>query len=243
VVKRIAAMGLVSLLSASLAWADDKSDIEAVKKVVAKISPGSTADFVGPSVVPGLYEALVGTQVLYVSKDGQFVVNGDIIDIAKHQNLTENKRTGARAKLIGSIDENTMLIFNPTKPVKHTITVFTDVDCGYCRKLHKEMSSYLDRGIRVRYLAFPRSGPNTESYYKWVSVWCAADRRKAMTDAKNGINPPRKDCPNPVLDHMKLAEDFNVNGTPTIVLDNGEVLPGYVPADKLGPMLDAPKKG
>lgn len=240
--KRVVAVGLVSVFTFGAAWADDAADTEAVKKVLAKLTPGSHVDYVGPSVVPGLFEALVGTQVLYVSKDARFVVNGDIIDIAKRQNVTEAKRTGARAKLIGAVDESTMVVFTPTKPVKHTITVFTDIDCGYCRKMHKEMADYLDRGIRVRYLAFPRSGPNTESYYKWVSVWCSGERRKALTDAKNGIDAPRKECTNPVDAHMKLADDFGVSGTPTIVLDNGEVLPGYVPAAKLLPMLESAKK-
>lgn len=239
--KRIFAVGLVSLMTWSSVWADDAADAETVKKALIKLAPGAPVDYVGPSVVPGLFEALVGTQVLYVSRDGKYLFNGDIIDVAKHQNLTEGKRTSARGKLIGSVDENTMVIFTPTKPVKHTITVFTDIDCGYCRKLHKEMASYLDRGIRVRYLAFPRSGPNTESYYKWVSVWCSGERRKALTEAKNGADLPRKECQNPVNAHMKLAEEFGVSGTPTIVLDSGDVLPGYVPADKLLSILDSKK--
>jgi thiol:disulfide interchange protein DsbC len=130
------------------------------------------------------------------------------------------------------------VIFAPDKP-KHTVTVFTDIDCGYCRKLHREIDGYLKAGIRVRYLFFPRAGLGSESFNEAVSVWCAADRQQAMTDAKAGKPIEAKTCENPVIDHMQLGESLQISGTPAIVLESGDLVPGYVPAERLAAMLQA----
>lgn len=218
--------------------AGEQDDVKAIKAVFAKIMPGSKINSVGPSVLTGLYEVVMGAQVFYMSPDGRYVIQGDLIDLVKKENLTEATRSIQRAKLVKSIKDDTAIIFAP-KEVKHTITVFTDIDCGYCRKLHREIQTYLDKGIRVRYLAFPRSGVNTKSYYKAVTVWCSDDKQKALTEAKSGKKLEQKECKNPVKDHLKLAEQFGVSGTPTIVLENGDVIPGYVPAERLGKILDS----
>lgn len=222
-------------------WADEKADIEAVKKVLQKIIPTSEADVVSPSQIPGVFEAVYGTQIFYISKDGKYLIQGDMIDVQNRENMSDKIRGKQRLKLIKTVDEKSMIVFNPKGPVKHTVTVFTDVDCGYCRKLHSEIDQYLDRGIRVRYLAFPRSGPNTKSYYKAVSVWCSSDRKAALTRAKSGEEPEKKTCDNPVDEHFKLGEDFGVTGTPSLVLDDGEVIPGYVPADRLEKIMNGQK--
>jgi thiol:disulfide interchange protein DsbC len=132
-----------------------------------------------------------------------------------------------------------MLIFSPDKPT-HTITVFTDIDCGYCRKLHHEMADYHAKGIRVRYLMFPRSGVNSPSYDKAVSVWCSEDRNDSLTKAKNGKDPAPRTCDNPVQNHMAMGRSIGVQGTPSIVFEDGRVIPGYVPAERLAAMLAAP---
>jgi thiol:disulfide interchange protein DsbC len=195
---------------------------------------------ISPSPIPGLYEVVAGAQIMYVSIDGRYLLQGDLYDLDHRENLTESTRATQRKKLIDGVDESTMIIFKPeNKKVKHKITVFTDIDCGYCRKLHREIQTYLDEGIEIRYLAFPRSGANTKSYYKAVTVWCSDDRKAAITEAKSGTPQPRKDCKNPVLKHMDLADRFGVSGTPTIVMDNGDVVPGYVPAKRLAAMLSS----
>lgn len=222
------------------AQAGEKEDIKAIKTVFAKIMPGSTPNSIAPARLNGLYEVVFGAQVLYMSPDGRYVIQGDLIDLVKKENITEAARSVQRAKLVKNIKDDTTIVFEP-KEAKHTITVFTDIDCGYCRKLHREIKQYLDEGIRVRYLAFPRSGMNTKSYFKAVTVWCSPDKLKAMTDAKAGISQEKKDCDNPVQNHMKLAEQFGVSGTPTIVFDNGDVVPGYVPAARLSKMLNSVK--
>ena len=127
-------------------------------------------------MIPGLFEVSYGPDVIYISKDGHYVLQGDLIDAETRQNLTESVRASARLKLINALDQKTMIVFAPQN-VKHTVTVFTDVDCAFCRKLHSQIADYNRFGIAIRYLAFPRTGVNTESYYKAVSVWCSADRR------------------------------------------------------------------
>lgn len=195
-------------------------------------------DRVRPAAIEGLYEVVLGPHVFYVSADGRHMLQGDLVDMASGRNLTQPEREAALRKAIDGIGEDNMLIFSPDKP-RHTITVFTDIDCGYCRKLHHEMADYHAKGIRVRYLMFPRTGVNSPSYDKAVSVWCSDDRNDSLTRAKNGTDPAPKRCDNPVEAHMDLGRNIGVQGTPSIVFEDGRVLPGYVPADRLAAMLEA----
>lgn len=228
------------------ASADEKEDIAQVSKVLLTIMPNAKADSIRASVMPGMYEAVFGPQVIYVSKDGRYVFEGDLYDLSSRTNLTENVRRGGRAKVISGLDTADMIIFSPENP-KYTITAFTDIDCGYCRKLHKHIADYNKLGIAFRYLSFPRSGVNTPSYSKALSVWCAKDRKEAITFAKNGAKLEQvkeiaqvegKDCKNIVLGHMSAAREVGVTGTPTLVLENGQVIPGYVEPNRLIKILD-----
>ncbi len=212
-------------------------DNPALKKVLSSLAPGKTPDRLEPSPVPGLYQVVYGPQVFYVSKDGRFVVDGDVVDVKQGKNLTEELRAAGRLKLINAVDPANMIIFAP-KHVKHVVTVFTDVDCPYCRKMHSQIDKYNQYGIEVRYLAFPRTGVNTPSYFKAVSVWCAADRKKALTAAKLGKPVPLRRCNSPVDHQLTLAEKLGITGTPTLILEDGSVLPGYVPPKKLSEYLD-----
>jgi thiol:disulfide interchange protein DsbC len=223
--------------SSVFASTDDGSD--AVKAALKRIMPNASIDSVIPGPVPGLYEVIIGAKVLYISKDGKFLIEGDIFDLAKMKNLTETKRTKGRLKAVNNIEEDTMIIFAPKK-VKHTITVFTDIDCGYCRKMPREMDDYM----AIRYLAYPRSGVNTPSYFKATGVWCADDRKQAMTDAKNGgkVIKTKSGCKHPVKEHMAIADVVGVTGTPTLVFEDGQVIPGYLPAKRLIKFLDSKGK-
>ena len=131
-----------------------------------------------------------------------------------------------------------MVVFAGDK-ADHTVTVFTDIDCGYCRKLHSQIDEYEDEGIRVRYVFYPRAGVKSESYKEAVSVWCSEDRNKAMTEAKAGRLMEEKTCDNPVQSHMELGELLGISGTPAIVLDNGDLVPGYVPPKRLAAIIKA----
>ena len=195
-------------------------------------------DSVKPTVIPGLYEVMLKAKIVYLSQDGRFLLQGDLIDLKERTNLTEARLDTQRAKALAAIGEDQMVIFAPTEPAKHTITVFTDIDCGYCRKFHQEMADYNRNGIKVRYLMYPRAGIGSDSYDKAVAVWCSPDRRDAITRAKKGEAIEQKSCPNPVKEQYELGQALGVRGTPTIILEGGQLIPGYVPADKLATMLD-----
>jgi len=196
--------------------------------VAAKI-PGTRPEDVRASPINGIYELKRGAGIAYVTADGRYAFNGDLYDLAANQNLTEQVRRDVRTKLIGAIPESQMLVFGPRDP-KYTITVFTDVDCAYCRQLHSQMGEYNQLGIRVRYLLYPRTGPNTESWTKAEQVWCSSNRNDALTAAKRGLPLATKVCPdNPVARHYALGKDFALDGTPAIIMPSGELLPGYLP--------------
>ena len=161
---------------------------------------------------------------------------GTILDIKNRENLTEPRKTKARMAAIDAVGVDNMIVFAPENP-KHSITVFTDIDCGYCRKLHREIDQYNEAGIGVRYLFYPRAGVGSPSFKKAISVWCADDKRQALTDAKNGKDPAPKECENPVADHFKLGGLLGVSGTPAVVLDDGQMVPGYVPAERMAAFL------
>jgi len=228
---------ILSFFITSIAQADEAADIANIKKIMAQVIPKNQPDVISPSHLPGIYEVVYGAQIMYISRDGRYFIQGDVIDLKNRKNLTENTRTKQRKKLVNKMDESTMIVFKPKGEVKHSVSIFTDIDCGYCRKLHREMQDYLDLGIQVRYLFYPRSGPNTKSYFKAVTVWCSENKHEALTKSKSGENLPNKECKNPVDEHMGMAEDFGVSGTPTIVLESGEVVPGYVPAKRLEKIL------
>jgi thiol:disulfide interchange protein DsbC len=218
--------------------AEESPEVKQVRDAVAKLIPNGQADSIEPSVIDGLYEVMIGTQIYYVSKDGKYLFNGKVYDIDKRQDLTTPKTEKVKAAAIEAVGEDNMIIFAPDK-YEHTITVFTDIDCGYCRKLHQEIDQYKELGIRVRYLMFPRAGVGSASYKKAVSVWCADDPQTALTKAKAGETIEEKECDNPVSSHMQLGQAVGVNGTPALFLEGGEMMPGYVPAGRLVGVLKA----
>ena len=208
-----------------------------LKEKLEALLPGMVVQSLEPLENTDLYEALVDDEIVYFSKDGRYVFQGDIIDIKSRQNITENKRRGLKKEEIDSFNEADMIIFEPEK-TKHTLTVFTDIDCGYCRKLHQQMSEYNALGIKVRYMAFPRSGLDSESFDKAVSVWCADDRKQAMTDSKSGSSIKVNSCDNPIKDHFEAGRRLGITGTPALFLESGELLPGYIPPMRLIQILD-----
>jgi thiol:disulfide interchange protein DsbC len=212
-----------------------------VTEALNRLIPGTPPTSVRAGPAPGYFEVIYGPEVIYVSADGLYLMRGDLIDVKTQTNLTEERRLSARLKSLAEVGEDKMLVFGP-KDAKHTVTVFTDIDCPYCVKLHQEVPELNRRGIKVRYLAFPRAGLNSPSYRKTVSVWCAADRNQALTDAKAGKAVPDATCDNPVADQYALGQRLGVTGTPTLILDDGQLVPGYVPAARLVQALDAADK-
>jgi thiol:disulfide interchange protein DsbC len=205
--------------------------------LAAKI-PGTKADELRASPVPGVYELARGTDIAYVSQDGKYAIVGDMYEMDSNTNLTEKTRRTERVKLLSTVPESQMLVFSPKDP-KYTVSVFTDVDCGYCRKLHSQIAEYNRLGIKVRYLFYPRSGPDTESWDKAEEVWCSTNRADAMTRAKRGeaLSAPKHCANSPVARQYELGQEVGVQGTPAIFLENGEMLPGYLPPQTLAQHL------
>jgi len=193
------------------------------------------------SPIPGLYEVQVqGGPSILVSEDGRYFIAGDVFELRGTTviNIAEQKRSVERKAELASLDPAETIVFKPSGETKAVITVFTDVDCGYCRKLHNEIAEMNDLGIEVHYLAYPRAGLGSPSYRKIATAWCSDNRQEALTRLKNGENLKDNVCePNPVARHMAMGERFGVSGTPALVLEDGTMIPGYRPAKDLASML------
>jgi thiol:disulfide interchange protein DsbC len=206
---------------------------EILRAVAKAAGEGVKPEDIRPTPLPGLFEMRRGADILYVSQDGKYVFLGDLYQVAGRENLTEVRRSELRRELIDKVPESRMVVFSPPNP-KYTITVFTDVDCPYCRTLHSKIDEYNKLGVKVRYLFFPRTGPNTESWFKAEQVWCSTDRRAALTQAKLGKPLDAKVCANtPVAQDYELGKQIGLEGTPGIVLSDGTMIGGYMPPDKL----------
>ncbi len=213
------------------------SDIDDIRSVLAQYLPGSP-DSITAAPIPGMYAATYGTDLIYITKDGRYLLSGAFYDLERGANLTEEHRTGVRRELMSEIDAQSMIVYRPKGEVKHVVTVFTDIDCVYCRRLHQGMEEMNDLGIEIRYMAFPRAGIGSPSYQKAVNVWCAGDKNLAMTAAKNNKSVETKNCENPVSEHYSTGKKMGVNSTPTMLLQGGRLIPGYVPPKRLAQMLD-----
>jgi len=229
---------LTLLLLLSAVWLPANAEEGADPRAeIAGLVPGLTKEDVRPSEIDGLYEVALGSQIVYVTADRRYLIRGDIVDLETNSSVTEARRSGLRLTEMSSLPEQQMVIFGP-EDAAHTITVFTDIDCTYCRKLHGGINQINARGSRVRYVFYPRIGPGSESWAKADAVWCSKDRQSALTRAKNGEEIDSKTCSTPVAEHYALGNKIGVRGTPAILMEDGELLPGYVPAAELAAYLD-----
>jgi thiol:disulfide interchange protein DsbC len=207
---------------------------------IASKIPGIKPEDLRATPIPNIYEMTRGADIAYVTTDGKYAISGDMIDLAQNDNITEARRKDLRTRQIGAIPESDMLVFGPRES-KYTVTVFTDVDCAYCQELHRQIGDYNRLGIRVRYIFYPRTGPNTESWTKAEEVWCSPNRNDALTRAKLGQAIGAKPCANnPVAKTYALGRDFGLQGTPAIILADGEMIGGYLSPNEL---LQELKKG
>ena len=201
-------------------------------RVVAKLH-GATTDDVATSPVPGLYEVTMGGLIAYVSADGRYLISGNVYDLDSQENLTASRRNTARAKALSGVSESQMIVYGPSN-AKMTVTVFTDVDCGFCRKFHSQIADLNKAGVRVRYMMFPRTGPGTESWKKAEQVWCASDRRDALTRAKRGEALKGKACGDAAIQaQYEMGSDLGVEGTPAIFTQNGDYIGGFLTTQEL----------
>lgn len=242
-------IGFFSLLS--FVWINALADIPNKNKVEAQFAklfgekPVITE--ITPSPIPDLYEVTIGPEVFYITKNEHYILYGHLINVEGEQpkSLTEQKSNQIRAKIINAFDTKNMLIFKPKGPIKHTITVFTDIDCGYCRQFHKEVPSLNAKGIEVRYIFFPRTGLGGPSFKKAVAVLCSANPQEAFTKAiLDEALPSQQNCTNAeniVTVDLKLVDQLGIRATPVIILNNGEMIPGYVPEKTLIERLEQKK--
>jgi thiol:disulfide interchange protein DsbC len=205
----------------------------AIRASLSKAVPGAKIDSIRPSPIAGYREVAIGGKVVYVSNDGRYLLQGSLVELASRENLTEVSEGALRRGVLDSVPRNRRIVFSPPNP-KYRITVFTDIDCGYCRKMHAQIADYMKAGISVEYLFFPRAGIGSESYTKAVSVWCATDQRKALTEAKLDKPVAKRTCANPVTMDYALGQRVGVDGTPAIFAADGTQLGGYLaPQDML----------
>ncbi|MDA1075880.1 MAG: DsbC family protein [Proteobacteria bacterium] len=222
--------------AAPLALAGDSDDGSILRERLVKLRPDLPVQSVSSTPLPGIFALeLPGGTYLYGTADGKYLFAGDMYELTDTSlvNLAENRRSDYRRDLMEQVNVKDMVVFQPKGPTKAVINVFTDVDCGYCRKLHQEMAELNGLGIEVRYLAYPRAGVDSDSYFKIVSAWCADDQKAAITSLKLGDTIPSKTCANPVADQYELGQKIGISGTPAIVLADGRLLPGYMPAESL----------
>ena len=194
-------------------------------------------DLVEQSEIPGMYTVLIGAEVFYVSEDGNYLLRGDLINIPKKLNLSEQKRTVARKNLLDIVPEKDFIHFSPDNP-DHTVYVFTDVTCPYCQRLQGDIKDINEKGIAVKYLAFPRQGLDTPVATMMKKIWCSDNREEALLDAMIGLELDDVDCANPVVEQFSLGQALGVRGTPAIFTESGRYLPGYMPPEKLLEMLN-----
>ena len=200
------------------------------------LPPDTTIESIEPSSLKGIYKVYYGDlQPIYVSEDGNFFIYGDMYKIGSNDitNLTKEEIKGRRSDILDSIPADELIIFKSNNELV-SITVFTDVDCGYCRKLHSQIDEYNQAGITIKYAAFPRSGIGTQTFTKMVGAWCSEDPKQAMTDLKNDKKMNLDFCEEqPIARHYIIGQKLGINGTPAIITPDGDLIPGYVSPEEL----------
>jgi thiol:disulfide interchange protein DsbC len=235
------------ILAATSLSAQAESD-QAIQQAIQQLSNQPvTIEAINDTPVKGIKEVIINggqlNEIVYLSEDGEHLFNGQLMSLKTRQNLTELTENSMRKDLLEAFKKTHKSIdFLPEQMTEH-ITVFTDIDCGYCRKLHQEIEQYHAQGIGVSYLFFPRSGLNTASHQKAVNVWCATDQHQAMTDAKNGVAMEPLMCPNPIETQFNLGISAGIHkvGTPAVVLADGSMT-GYMPAEAMQKRIQLSKQ-
>lgn len=220
------------------AEAADGSSYGVVEEKMRTLVPNAKTIAVSETPIKGLLQVQVNSDIVYVTEEGQYLLQGQIIDLDTRDNITDQAKSGIRKELLDNLNPDEQISFSPAE-AEYNLLVFTDLDCGYCRKLHNQMSEYNEQGIAIHYLAFPRAGVGSASFDDYVSVWCADDQQAAMTLAKGGGSPEPKKCANPIGDQYNLGRELGVTGTPSMVMLDGTMIPGYVPPAQLRQRLEA----
>lgn len=231
--KRIAVLSLLAASLTNVAHADDAAIQQSLKKL------GLQQTEIQPSPLPGIKTVLSESGVLYVTEDGKHFIQGPLYNVSGAQPV--NVTNQLLQKKVDALSKE-MIVYKAAKQ-QHVITVFTDITCGYCHKLHEQMADYNALGITVRYLAFPREGLNGQVEKQMKSIWCAADRNKAFDEAMKGNAVSPIACDIKLDEQYKLGILYGIQGTPAILLENGMMIPGYQGPKELKQVLDSQKSG
>ena len=229
--------GISILLLAASQSAVAEDDYSAVEERIRALAPNVKSIAISETPIEGILMAQIQGDIVYVTSDGQYLIQGRVINMDTREDLTEVAKAGLRREVIASVDTSKQIKFAPEDPA-YELMVFTDIDCGYCRKLHAQIEEYKANGIAINYMAFPRAGIGSRSYEKAVSVWCADDQQSAMTLAKAGSDPEPLQCDNPIAEQYQLGLTMGVTGTPALMTSTGQLIPGYVPPEQLRERLD-----
>ncbi len=226
--------GVAIILTLALSPSLYADDIEQdIRLGLSMLLPEVEVSDIKATPINGIYQVILGPDVIYMTADGRYVFKGDLLDINERRNLTEDVRSENRVGLLNSLKKDEYIEFAASSP-SETIYVFTDIDCGYCRKLHQDVPELNNRGVTVRYLAYPRAGVNSATGREMESVWCADNKQEALTRAKNNESVESKSCANsPIARQYDLGKQLGVRGTPAIYLEDGQAIPGYMPPDRL----------
>ena len=216
---------------------EDAAQMEQAKQRLVQRLPQFESAQISTSSIPGLFEVIIDSAIYYIDETGDYLIDGSLIRLTDRVNVTESRLGKIQMKFIDEVDDKDMLIYEPEVEPTGTLTVFTDISCGYCRRLHEELPTLLDAGVRVRYLLFPRAGLGSQGHKDLVSVWCADNPQEAMTNAKAGGKIEPKTCDNPIEMHVALAQTLGLRGTPLMFTDSGEKIPGYRPAEDLAALI------
>lgn len=238
--KILAFFSLLGLLLGIIATvnAEDRNVPAELAEKLAKIFKGVSAEDIKATPMEGWYQVANGVTLGYISEDGRYLIQGDLIDLETDDNLSEIQRAGMRRQIMAEVDVDQLITFAPENP-KHWVTVFTDAGCGYCRVLHQQMAAYNANGIGVRYAFDPAGGPGSPAFKQAEAVWCADDRNAAMTAAKKGQTLPEGNCKNPIVEQWQLAGKLGSTGTPGIITEDGRIIRGYRPPAALLQILEA----
>jgi len=224
---------LALLFVATAANADPAAIEQRLEGLVDDVSSVAIAE----TPLPGIMEVRIGSDIVYMSDDGRYLFQGRVVDLDTQRDLTDAAMADVRRDQLNGLDRADFVTFG-NDDADYELLVFTDPDCGFCRRMHEKVDEYTAAGIRIHYLAFPRAGEGSQTYNKMVSVWCADDPNGAMDIAKAGGTPRAATCSNPVMDQYRLGQALGVTGTPSLMTFDGDIIPGYVPPDQLRDRLD-----
>jgi thiol:disulfide interchange protein DsbC len=235
--KGVSGVLLAFLFTVSVTALAADADFSNVEERIRMLAPQAKSIAISETPIEGLLMVQIGGDIVYATADGKYLVQGRVLDMHTLEDLTEGAKAEIRRDLLATADMATQITFAPEE-AKYDLTVFTDIDCCYCRKLHAQINEYNQQGIAIHYMAFPRAGIGSHSYDKAVSVWCAGNQREAMTQAKLGAEPDPAQCDNPIEQQYELGRELGVTGTPSLLTADGQMIPGYVPPEKLRERLD-----